>query len=154
MAEETKTHLLTKAERILVALDGSEHGDAALEQAIQLGKLCGGKLYALNVVDLYTGTMAVAPDLEEELCKEAWKIVHGAQEKVQAAGLECETIVHMGAQPHQFVINEARERDCDLIVLGTHGRTGLRKVLVGSVAERVIGHAPCPVLVVPRAPAG
>lgn len=150
MAETEHPRLLTKAERILVAMDESDFSQTALEQAIQLGKLCGSKVYVMSVVDLYTGTMAVAADLEEELCKAAWKVVHDAQEKVQKEGLECETIVHMGGQPHEFIVREARDHDVDVIVLGTHGRSGLRKVLVGSVAERVIGHAPCPVLVTPK----
>ncbi|HKJ75898.1 MAG TPA: universal stress protein [Gammaproteobacteria bacterium] len=47
-------------------------------------------------------------------------------------------------------MKEARDNDVDVIILGTHGRSGLRRVLVGSVAERVIGHAPCPVLVTPK----
>ena len=150
MADAEKPRLLTKAERILVALDESEFSQAALDQAIQLGKLCGSKIYALSVVDLYPGTMSLAADVEEELCKAAWKIVHDAQEKVQNEGLECETLVHMGGQPHEFIVREARDNDVDVIILGTHGRSGLRKVLVGSVAERVIGHAPCPVLVTPK----
>lgn len=150
MAEAQSPRLLTKAERVLVALDESDFSQTALEQAIQLGKLCGSKIYVLNVIDLYPGTMSVAADLEEELSKAAWKIVHEAQEKVQGEGLECETLVHMGGQPHEFIVREARDNDVDVIVLGTHGRSGLRKVLMGSVAERVIGHAPCPVLVTPK----
>ena len=55
----------------------------------------------------------------------------------------------MGGKPYEFIVKEAEDREIDLIVMGTHGRTGLTRVLMGSVAQSVIGHAPCPVLVVP-----
>ena len=57
--------------------------------------------------------------------------------------------MHIGEQPHEFIIREAKEKNIDLIVMGTHGRTGLEKLLIGSVAERVVGHAPCAVMVTP-----
>jgi hypothetical protein len=57
--------------------------------------------------------------------------------------------VHIGRQPHEFIIQEAKEKNIDLIVMGTHGRTGLDKLLIGSVAERVVGYAPCVVMVTP-----
>ena len=56
---------------------------------------------------------------------------------------------HMGGQPHEFIIKEAKEKDIDLIIIGTHGKTGLKRLLIGSVAQKVVGYAPCPVLVVP-----
>ena len=63
--------------------------------------------------------------------------------------IPCETILHIGGQPHEFIIQEAKEKNIDLIVMGTQGRTGLEKLLIGSVAERVVGHAPCAVMVTP-----
>jgi nucleotide-binding universal stress UspA family protein len=56
----------------------------------------------------------------------------------------------MGGKPHEFIIQEAKEKEIDLIVMGTHGKSGIKRVLMGSVAQNVIGHAPCPVLVVPN----
>ena len=57
--------------------------------------------------------------------------------------------MHTGKNFHEVIVREAIERDIDLIVMGTHGRTGLKKLVLGSVAERVIGHVPCAVLVTP-----
>lgn len=140
---------LTKGEKILVALDGSIYSDAALEQAISLGKICNSAIYTLTVIDLYPEQMEAAPSLVEKMSQDARAILDKAKERVEAENIACETIVHMGGQPHEFIIQEAKEKNVDLIVMGTHGRTGLKKLLMGSVVQKVIGYAPCPVLVVP-----
>lgn len=68
----------------------------------------------------------------------------------QAAGdnVQCEVIIREGNEPYELIINEAEKVQAGLIVVGSHGRTGLEKLLMGSVAERIIGHAKCSVLVV------
>jgi nucleotide-binding universal stress UspA family protein len=140
---------LTKGERILVAVDGSEFSKMALDQAISLGTTCNSSIFVVGVVDLYPEQLAVAPSLEEKLSGEVRGHLDEARAKVEAANIPCETIVRINGQPHEAIIQEAKGRDVDLIVMGTHGRTGLKRVLIGSVAQKVIGHAPCPVLVVP-----
>lgn len=143
-------HEVTHAKRILVALDGSRNSEVALEQALHLGKAFHSVIYLMHVIDIYPESMSVAVDMEEELSHEAREILEKGKRHVEAEGLTCgDTIVHMGGKPSEFIVREARERDVDVIVLGSHGRTGLSRLLVGSVSERVIGHAPCPVLVVP-----
>lgn len=61
----------------------------------------------------------------------------------------CETIVHQGDRPYKFIVAEAARTKADMIILGTHGRTGLKRLMMGSVTARVIGHAPCKVMVIP-----
>ena len=141
---------LTRGERILVAVDGSPFSDAAVDQAISLGKICNSQIFAISVVDLYPEQMEVAPALVEKMSKEVRQHLDKAQKKVDESGIPCETIVHMGGAPHGFIIQEAKDKEIDLIVMGTHGRSGIKRVLLGSVAQNVIGHAPCPVLVVPN----
>ena len=85
----------------------------------------------------------------ETMSEDVRKHLDQAKEKVEKADMSCETIVHMGGQPHEFIVQEAKERDIDLILMGTHGRSGIKRVLLGSVAQNVIGHSPCPVMVVP-----
>ena len=140
---------ITKGEKILIALDGSRYSEAALEQAISLGRICNSTIYPLTVIDLYPEQIEVAPALVEKMSQDARAILDKAQERIKAENIACETIVHTGGQPHEFIIREAKERNVDLIVMGTHGRTGMKKLLMGSVAQKVIGHAPCPILVVP-----
>jgi len=140
---------LTKGERVLVALDGSEHSDKALDQALSMARTCNSKLFAISVVDLYPEQMEVAPALEEKMSAEVAEILERAKQKADQENVACETIVHMGRPAYEFIVQEAKDKNIDLIVMGTHGRTGLKKVIMGSVAERVIGSAPCAVLVTP-----
>ena len=140
---------LTRGERILVALDGSESSEAALDQAISLGQTCNSTIFAVNVVDLTPEQLAVAPALTDKLSKESREILEKARAKVEENGITCETITHTGGQPDEFIIQEAKDKEIDLIVMGTHGRTGLKKLLIGSVVQKVLGHAPCSVMVVP-----
>lgn len=141
---------LTRGEKILVAVDGSDFSELAVDQAISLGAICRSQIVVISVVDLFPEQMAVAPALVEKMSEEVGKHLARAKEKIEKAQIACETLVRMGGKPYEFIVQEARDRGIDLIVLGTHGRTGIKKVLLGSVAQNVIGSAPCPVMVVPN----
>jgi len=149
MVQDDMACPLTRGERILVAVDGSIYSEYAVDQAISMGSICNSEIFIVSVVDLYPDQMAVAPALMEKMSKEVQELLESTKEKVEKANIKCETIVHMGGQAHEFIIKEAKEKDIDLIVIGTHGRTGLKGLLIGSVAQKVIGFAPCPVMVVP-----
>ena len=141
---------LTRGEKILVAVDGSPFSELAVDQAISLGGICNSEIFLISVVDLYPEQMAVAPALVEKMSEEVRQYLDKAKEKVDETGISCETIVRMGGKPHEFIIQEAKEKGADLIVMGTLGKSGIKRVLMGSVAQNVIGQAPCPVLVVPN----
>jgi nucleotide-binding universal stress UspA family protein len=141
---------LTRGEKILVAVDGSDFSELAVDQAISLGAICRSQIVVISVVDLFPEQMAVAPALVEKMSEEVGKHLERAKQKIEKAQIACETVVRMGGKPYEFIVQEARDRGIDLIVLGTHGRTGIKKVLLGSVAQNVIGSAPCPVMVVPN----
>jgi nucleotide-binding universal stress UspA family protein len=136
------------AHHLLVPIDFSADADYALEYAIRLAKKLQAKLTLLHVIEpLVVGSVESMPytflqDLEDKLTQ-AMVPYH---ERVTAAGLSCDyTIVH--GVPFQVIIDTARMAHIDLIIMGTHGRTGLRHVLMGSVAEKVVRLAPCAVLV-------
>jgi nucleotide-binding universal stress UspA family protein len=93
--------------------------------------------------------MEVAPALMEKMSQDGREILDKAKKRIEEENIACETIIHMGGQPHEFIVQEAKDKSIDLIVMGTHGRTGLKKLVMGSVVQRVIGNAPCSVLVVP-----
>ncbi len=149
MEQEQTVCPLTKGERILVAVDGSKYSEKALDQAISMAKICNSTLFAINVIDFYPAQLEVAPALQEKMSEETREILKRVEDRAAKEDIQCETIVHIGGQPYKFILREAKEKNIDLIVMGTHGRTGLKKLLMGSVAERVIGHAPCAVLVTP-----
>ena len=145
---------LTRGERILVAVDGSEFSNAAVDQAISLGGICSSQIFIISVVDLYPEQMAVAPSLVEKMSEEVRGHLDNAAQKVEKSGIPYETIVRMGVKPHEAIVQEAKDRSVDLITMGTHGRTGIERVIMGSVAQNVIGASPCPVLVVPAMVSG
>ncbi|MGM0423985.1 MAG: universal stress protein [Thermodesulfobacteriota bacterium] len=149
MQEQGLACPVTRGKRILVAVDGSVYSDYAVDQAVILGAICNSKIYLISVVDLLPEQMRMAPDLVEKMSREAKELLDRAQEKVSQANLSSEIIVRSGGRAYDFIVQEAKERDVDLIVMGTHGRTGLRNILMGSVAQHVLGKAPCPVLVLP-----
>ncbi len=140
---------LTRGERILVAVDGSAFSHMAVDQAISLGGICNSQIFVISVVDLYPEQMAVAPALVERMSDEVRQHLDKAKQKLDKANISSETIVRMGGKPHELIVQEAKDKAVDLIVMGTQGRSGIKRVLMGSVAQNVIGHAPCPVLVVP-----
>jgi nucleotide-binding universal stress UspA family protein len=149
MSEDVFACPLTRGERILVAIDGSEFSDNVLDQAISMGKICNSEIFVISVVELYPEMIAVAPALEEKLSKDARQTLDKAKRRVDSENIPCETIVRTGGKPHEFIVQEAKEREIDLIVMGTRGKSGLKRIFMGKVTERVIGHAPCPVIVVP-----
>jgi nucleotide-binding universal stress UspA family protein len=140
---------LTRGDRILVALDGSVHSAKALDQALSLGKVCGSKLFLIGVVDLYPEVLETAAAAVETLSAEVGEILKQGKDKAEKEGIDCETIVHIGRRIHEFIVTEAKQKNVDLIAMGTQGRTGLKGFFMGSVAQRVIAHAPCAVLVTP-----
>ncbi len=134
---------------ILVPTDGSEYTKAAVREAVDLAKLSGGKITALYVLDqsvftnmpMDTAVMNVYNTLEKE-GKAAVDFVRdlGAENSV-----EVEVSIKEGT-PVKVILDESP--NYDIIVMGTLGRTGMSKLLMGSVAERVVRAAQCPVLVV------
>jgi len=152
MGEEQLACPLTKGERILVALDGSKYGEKALDQAISMAKICNSMLFAVSVVEGYPTSLDSGLVIKEKIEKDTREYLERIERKVAKENISFETIVHVGGQPHEFIVKEAKKRKIDLIVMGTHGRTGLKRIILGSVAQKVIGYAPCSVLVVPAFP--
>jgi len=140
---------ITKGEKILVAVDGSEFTDTIVDQAISMGRICNSVIVAISVIPFFSDYISSAAQLEEELSKNTRKLLEKVKGRIEKENIECETLVRIDEQPHEPIVQEARKRNVDLIVMGTRGMTGLKRVLMGSVAQKVIGHAPCPVMVVP-----
>lgn len=143
----------TTISRILVPLDFSVHSDRALAYATMLAQRLEASLRLLNVVEPLNaaalageGYLITVPELTDSMVKEARRRMADYRD-IAPPGLVIETDVAVG--PAATTIAEtAREQQCDLIVMGTHGRTGLAHLFMGSVAERVTRLAPCPVLTV------
>jgi len=135
-------------DKILVATDGSEFSRKAIEKALDVLHDSRGLLTVVSVLEISPHIYAVAPELVEEKIKLPEKYVEEVKELAASRGILAEGVVREAECANQFITDVAREKGIDLIVLGSHGRTGLKRLLMGSVTESVIAHAPCPVLVV------
>ena len=141
--------------KILVPLDFSPPSDYALTYAKALAADFGASLHLLHVIEdrLMTGPWPVEvylgelPRLREGLIKDAESRMLDCLKAIEKSGIQATGEVLIGG-PFQTIVDLVPTSGVDLIVMGTHGRTGITHLLIGSVAERVIRHAPCPVLVV------
>ncbi len=139
--------------KILLAVDGSSYSVAAAESVERRQWPPGTIVRVLSVVpDAVPATVELyaAGSLEETrrlMDKEAERLTNEAAEAVRASGLMVETAVRHG-DPRSVIIDEATDWLADLIVVGSHGYTGIKRLLLGSVAQSVVSHAPCSVEVV------
>jgi nucleotide-binding universal stress UspA family protein len=138
-----------RMEKLMVATDGSEYSGSAIREAINLAKICSSKLYAVSVVKTNPEFEDLVPQVIEKLEKEAREYLESVRNKASREGIDCEIIVNRGEEPYQNIIDEATRNHVNMIIVGTHGRTGLKRLMMGSVTAKVVGHAPCNVLVVP-----
>ena len=139
------------AKHILVPTDFSEYADYALDYAIELAKVLQARLTVLYVFHLSALALGEAPpavlaDTLEAMETHAQQQTQMVLARVQGAGLQGDSAIVEGI-PFQVIIDTAQDKEADLIVMDTHGRTGLTHALMGSVAEKVVRLAPCPVLV-------
>ena len=132
---------------ILLATDGSRSCEAAVDRAIELAKEKSAGLTAISVVYSNDEYLALAPGVVQELVGKAKEKLAIIEQKSKEAGVEITTVVKEG-EAFEAITSLAKENDIDLIVMGSHGRKGLQRLLMGSVTERTIGYAACPVLVI------
>jgi len=136
-------------EKLLLATDGSDSAQAAIQEAIAIAKVCSSTLYVISVVEVNPEYEALAPQIVEKAEEETRKHLESIKARAAEDGIACEISAHQGEEPYKFIVNEAVQKKVDMIVMGSHGRTGLKRLMMGSVTARVIGHAPCKVMVVP-----
>jgi universal stress protein A len=140
---------------ILVPTDFSEYSDRAIKQALDIAEQNNAKIYLLHVVDRLQQCaidycipvetmMKVQSDSEKEASR---KMQDEARKITQAKKIDVTFDVKSGV-PFEEILKEQQERKADLIVIASHGRTGIIKSLIGSVAEKVMREAKCPVLLV------
>ncbi len=149
---------MNKFQRILFPSDFSDLSLHALDYARSLAETYGAELHIVHVVDeayqywmaLGPNSLPVGPSPEEMVTASTQEIGKFIQEHLSGTSLQVRSKVLVG-RPFMEIIRYAEEHSIDLIVIGTHGRGGLKHVLLGSVAERVVRKSPCPVLTIRNA---
>jgi nucleotide-binding universal stress UspA family protein len=141
---------------LLVPTDGSAIAAKAVEAAIALAKECGAKLTFVTALPPYRGhydaegcfDSAVTVDEHERFTRErAEHILDAPAQAARAAGLECETLFLQNERPYQAILDAAELGKCDLIVMASHGRRGLDRLVHGSETGKVLLHSTIPTLV-------
>ena len=134
---------------ILVATDGSEKNRAAVEEAVRIGRTGGSVVHAVYVADTASLDSASA----DIVVSDTWELLQREGEQAldrvrgMAGGVHLETVILEG-KPAAEIVKYAGEKRIDLIVIGTQGKRGIERILLGSVAESIIRAAPCKILVV------
>lgn len=147
-------------DKILVPTDGSETAALGLIEAIRLAKTLGSRLRLVHIVD---ELLIVSPDaagtnlghVVDLLRSTGESVLAEAESRVSKAGVDVDTVLveALGGQAGDQILQQARQWGAELIVCGTHGRRGIRRLVLGSDAEYIVRHASLPVLLV-RQPAG
>ena len=145
---------MAKIRTVMVASDFSSVSDAAFARAVALAKANRAKLLVMHAVMLSApplGGQYIPPPtwdrIEAAMCAAAKKQVGTLVARARRAGVRAAGLVVVGS-PYEVIARAARSKRADVLVLGTHGRAGLARFFLGSVAARVLATAPCPVLTV------
>jgi len=140
-----------RLEKLLLATDGSLFSEGAIREAINFAAKCSSKLYALSVLETNPEYETIGSNVFEKEEAEVRAHLDSVKARASQKGLDFKTSFLHEAEPQQQIVEQAEEKKADMIVIGRRGRKGLMKVLMGEVAAKVIAHAPCKVLVVPKA---
>lgn len=147
--------------KILLTHDGSKFASTAIPHAISIAKAYNAELYILQVIDAVVriipavaslqttvSTKELLDDLSRREKKAAKQVLRDIKDQLNRAGLTKVTVVIEEGDARDKIVHVAKVHKCDLIVMATHGRSGIRRALLGSIADDVVRNAPCPVLLI------
>lgn len=133
---------------LLVAVDGSESAKKAFEKSIYLAQKCNSKIDLVHVVQCELGgDSANTFEIIEDLTNKAKKMLEEYKNQAAKNNISIQIMVTQG-DPAKVIIELAKAKSYDLIIMGTRGRTAFQELLIGSVSQKVMHHASCPVMVV------
>jgi nucleotide-binding universal stress UspA family protein len=142
---------------ILIPTDGSELAHKAVIHGLSLAKALGAKVTALtvepsfNVYDVPASRVNLMSAVFEEYANQprahAASVLNRVADDADAAGVQCETVQVIQDHPYEAIVATAKEKGCDLIVMASHGRSGIAAIVLGSVTAKVLTHTIIPVLV-------
>ena len=145
-------------QNILIATDGSDLAGKAVEHGVRLAKKMDAAVTFVTVTEMWSaldmaaevsrGTPNPMEIYEEMAAKSAQGILDAAKTAAQKAGIDCETLHVRDRAPAEGIVATANEKGCDLIVMASHGRRGLNRILLGSQTTEVLAYSKVPVLVV------
>lgn len=142
---------------MLIATDGSELAGKAVDRGLELARKTGARVTLLTATEPWqvlsmaqraqSGVLNPVEEYETTAARVANDVLAAASAKARAADVACETHHAAGSTPAEAIVKEADRRDCDMIVMASHGRTGFDRMLLGSQTQRVLAMTERPVLV-------
>lgn len=142
-------------QHILISIDGSEVAQKGVDHGLALAKSLGAKVTIITVTErmpTYPGiegmSDAAYANYSAGQTEAAGETLAAAKEAASRVGVSAETVLFESAPPAEAIIETAKAHNCDLIAMASHGRRGLRRLVLGSVTSEVLGHSPIPVLVI------
>lgn len=148
--ERFSTSLLGQAKTLLLATDGSHFSDGAVQEAIFFGQACRARVVVLHVVHTEAESIKAANSTVMRRQQEMAPHLDQIRKMAQDSGVEIEVVVVGSGKPEKTIVDQARLRNADAILMGRHGKTGRLSLLVGNMTARVIGQGFPRVLVVPK----
>jgi len=140
---------------ILVPTDGSALSDKAIRTAVEFAQLTGARLVGVSVAEPYPyspmseGAITIDASAYQEKMTDIAKLnVQKIADAASAANVICETHVRQSFSPYEEIIDVANLQGCDIVIMASHGRTGLNKLFLGSETQKVMAHSMLPVLVI------
>lgn len=143
---------MTRTRSILLPIDGSATAEAAARFAEDLALALGSRVIVLGVVQQTIVGTADDADLIDAIADSLCKTVDAEVAQLRQAGVDAESLVVVAGSPFSGILEAASEQKVDMIVMGTHGSSGLGRAILGSVADRVARHADVPLVLVPLRP--
>jgi len=140
-----------KLSKLLLTTDCSPFSSGAEREAINLAKRFNSELYILSVIETNPEFTALAPGILEKIEEKTRNLLNEIRQRAEKEGIRSEIVIRESDMPHKLIIDEAQKRRCEIIIMGRRGRTGITRLLMGSVTARTVGHSPVNVLIVPRA---
>ncbi len=135
--------------KVLVPIDDSEHSRKAVARALEMAEKQGAEITIMTVTPMASDYLdEMGSNIQEKLAAENQKWLDNAKAVFDAKGIKVATILEKGLVPANNIIRRAEDDKFDRIVMGSTGRSGLAKILMGSTAAKVVAHAPCEVTIV------
>ena len=146
----TQLSPIGRFEKIMVVTDGSDMNAGAVRESLRFAQRTGGRLSAMSVIMTNPEHDSLARQLIEKETDNAIAHLETVRTSASNAGVECDISVRHGIEIDQEIVDEAEQNQIDVIVMGSRGLTGLMRLMMGSNTAKVIGHAQCSVLIVPK----
>jgi nucleotide-binding universal stress UspA family protein len=134
--------------RILLPTDGSAFSERAADYALKIAKNFGARVVAAHVVEISAPKQLDVASMEREAARRAETCFEGIRTRAVSAGVELETKVLISRAIGEAILEELEEGNYDLVVMGSHGLSGVKRFLLGSVSEAVVHHTTKPVLLI------